>query len=89
MPPPPQLPSCPKHSVRNLRRFLVTVAVYLTRSRDRSITRKSRGESDDSQQGQLDGTDTLQPVDLEWIIFGVIWAFLLMNVTVYLSWSQE
>eukprot|EP00903_Cladosiphon_okamuranus_P012301 g11533.t1 len=46
------------------------------------------GEESDNDQGATSG-DASQPADLEWAIFTVVWAFLLLNVIVYLNRSQN
>lgn len=50
------------------------------------LAEKSRGESEDERG---DSGDASQPADLEWTIFMVVWAFLLLNVGVYLGRSQK
>lgn len=47
---------------------------------------KSGGESEDARG---DSEDDSQPADVEWVIFTAVWAFLLLNVGVYLVRSQE
>eukprot|EP00752_Nemacystus_decipiens_P001489 g1463.t1 len=46
----------------------------------------SGGESEDARG---DSVDASQPADLEWVIFTTVWAFLVLNVGVYLSRSQD
>lgn len=96
----PQLPSSTEISTSlSARPCLVSLdrllLVPLCRISFRPVAGYSRGESDDEwnnewsewQESPDDGID--QHANLDWIIFALVWGFLLLNVGVYLTRSQE
>lgn len=60
-----------------------------------SIARKSRGETNEEQQVQVQVQDQTSTSSnfltehLDWVVFGAVWAFLILNAVVYLKRSQE
>lgn len=65
-------------------------AVYVARSRHCSKSRVAPEEQKSARvQDQTDSTSDYFTEHLDWVVFGAVWAFLVLNAAVYLKRSQE